>query len=198
MIMTNMTHNNLTNKDFIHLYKVDNHLEHKEKLLGLIAEQVEENDIQPNEMGYLYDFNKPKLERKYQLYWDHVLWPYCIEHGEEYGLMIHDQNPNMRPWFHQYTQNSSFGWHQHNGHWAIIYYLELPDKKAATEFLNYGTVEVEEGNLLFFPTFLVHRSPVIKSNKRKTIISCNIDYMVDREYVNEHYGLESYTRIKPS
>ena len=74
----------------------------------------------------------------------------------------------------------------------------MPDKKEATEFLNYGTVEVEEGDLLFFPTFLVHRSPVIKSNKRKTIISCNIDYMVDREYVNEHYGLESYTRIKPS
>jgi len=158
---------------------------------------VQEHKLTFNEMGYLYDFNQPKLPRNYGLYFDHVLWPYAIEHGEKYSLKIHNLQ-KAKPWFHQYYQSSSFGWHQHNGHWAIIYYVELPEPKEATEFLDYGTLPVEEGDLVFFPTFLNHRSPVIKSDKRKTIISCNLDYTVDREYIDEHYGHHSYKRIKHS
>ena len=35
----------------------------------------------------------------------------------------------------------------------------MPEKNEATEFLNYGTIDVEEGDLLFFPTFLVITEP---------------------------------------
>jgi len=55
----------------------------------------------------------------------------------------------------------------------------------ATEFLNYGKFDVKEGDILFFPTFLVHRSPIIKSNLRKTIISSNISFEVDRKLIGE-------------
>lgn len=34
-------------------------------------------------------------------------------------------------------------------------------------------IDVEEGDVLSFPSFVTHRSPDMESDTRKTIISCN-------------------------
>ena len=61
----------------------------------------------------------------------------------------------------------------------------------STEFLNYGQFDVREGDIIFFPTFLVHRSPEIISNQRKTIIATNLGFEVDRDLIQlngkEHF-----------
>lgn len=84
-------------------------------------------------------------------------------------------------WFQQYSKNSEHGWHTHSGNWTNVYYLELPkstpktllidpfDKKTIIE------VPVEEGDLLLFPAFVMHKAPVNTSFDRKTILSYNID-----------------------
>jgi hypothetical protein len=36
--------------------------------------------------------------------------------------------------------------------------------------------DIKEGDVLIFPSNLVHRAPKIKNNLRKTIISFNIDF----------------------
>ncbi len=39
---------------------------------------------------------------------------------------------------------------------------------------------------------MVHRSPEITSNKRKTIISTNISYTVDRDYISQVQKNDKY------
>lgn len=143
-----------------------------------------EHNIQLNEKGYYYDFNIPSAPRTYSKLMNQLLYPYITELAESYGLKYRDGN---KYWFQQYLQASDFGWHDHNGHFAAVYYLELPEMTEATEFLNYGQFNVKEGDVIFFPTFLVHRSPMIKSNKRKTIIATNLYFHVDRDLI-QNYG----------
>ena len=77
-------------------------------------------------------------------------------------------------WFQQYKKGNKHDWHNHAGHqFANVYYLELPNIDAKTEFLNKPTPEVSEGDILTFPAYIPHRSAPSKTNKRKTIIAFN-------------------------
>ena len=191
MIMTNSTISNYRDSlpDHVHIFKVEDHDYYKPKLLDSIKNMIKDNNIQLNSKGYYYDFNIPKAPRAYGPWMDQILYPYAYELGEMYGLKL--EKGNVTYWFQQYLQSSDFGWHSHGGHWACVYYIELPEMSEATEFLNYGQFNVNEGDIIFFPTFLVHRSPTIKSNLRKTIIATNFDFTVDREMI-KHYGEQSF------
>ena len=171
--------------EFVHIFAVEDHDVHKAKLLAQIESMIKDHKIEKNEKGYWYDYPLT-ARRPYEYYFRHVVYPYAIEVGEKYGLRPRRDKGHGRPWFQQYVQGSDFGWHQHEGHWAIIYFVELPEPNEATEFLDYD-IRLKEGDLIFFPTFLVHRSPEIKSNTRKTIISTNMTYQVDRDYIELHH-----------
>jgi hypothetical protein len=189
--MTNSTISNSKAKlpDHIYIYDVANHETIKPLLLNQIEEMIRVNSIKPNNEGYLYDYNIPETPRTYADLYEQVVQPYAMDIGEEYGLKLNDSK-KPKPWFQQYTQNTAFGWHEHGGHWACVYYVELPEMSEATEFLNYD-IPLKEGQIIFFPTFLVHRSPIIKSNTRKTIIATNVNFKVDREMIKT-YGEESF------
>ncbi len=191
MIMTNLTTNNSKDNllNHIHVVSVEDHSYWKPLLLESINSMITKNNIQVNEKGYYYDFNIPKVHRDYGKLMDNILLSYVEDTlCDNYGLKREGTNTY---WFQQYFQGSDFGWHQHSGHWAMVYYVELPEMTEATEFLNYGQFNVKEGDIIFFPTFLVHRSPSIKSNQRKTVIASNLDFTVDRERIN-YYGIEYF------
>ena len=86
----------------------------------------------------------------------------------------------LNVWFQQYINGCSHGWHLHaNSNISISYLLELPDKKYSTEFLDTTTkskfqLDVEEGDVIIFPSHVIHRSPVISSDVRKTTIAINL------------------------
>lgn len=195
-MMTNMTTkssttSNFTDKlpDFVHIFSVEDHEFWKPKLLESIEQMKKINNIQLNNKGYYYDYNIPKAERTYKHLTDNIVLTYINELEEIYGLK------NMKMpiyWFQQYLQGSDFSWHQHDDHWAMVYYVELPEKSESTEFLKFGQFNVKEGDIIFFPTFLIHRSPIIKSNFQKTIIATNFRFKVDRELI-QNYG-EQYFR----
>lgn len=193
--MTNMTTmssttSNSTDKlpDFVHIFHVEEHNYWKPKILKSIESMIEKNNIQLNENGYYYDFDIPDVERTYKQIMDNIVLSYINDIEDHYGLVLKKVG---KYWFQQYLQGSDFGWHQHDGHWAMIYYIELPETSESTEFLNFGQFNVKEGDIIFFPTFLVHRSPKIQSNLRKTIISSNIGLIVDRKLI-EHHGKEYF------
>ena len=192
MIMTNSTISNSKGNwsNNIHIFDVEDHETVKPILLNQIDKMIDINQISPNEEGYLYDYNIKK-PRTYEKLFMQTIYPYAVDVAEMYGLMIREKEYNNAiPWFQQYTQNTAFGWHQHNKHFAVVYYLELPEMSEATEFLNHD-IPLKEGQIIFFPTFLVHRSPIIKSNTRKTIIATNLEFVVDREMI-KNYGEESF------
>ena len=79
-------------------------------------------------------------------------------------------------WFHQYNKESFFDWHTHpQTNYSAVYFVELPSDELATEIYGVKKLKPREGDLLVFPGFLPHRSPVNNTDSRKTIISLNFD-----------------------
>ena len=58
-----------------------------------------------------------------------------------------------------------------NLNFSNVYYLECPDSYV-TEFKDFN-IECKEGDILSFPAFLPHRSPIIDKEERKTVIAFN-------------------------
>lgn len=93
-------------------------------------------------------------------------------------------------WFQQYLKNSSHGWHTHSSNFTSVYYLELPSNSPKTQLVTpfdqttIIEVDVTEGDILIFPSFVLHRAPPNLSNNRKTIISFN----TNATYSNKIYG----------
>ena len=100
------------------------------------------------------------------------------------GYTLHDL------WFQQYEHNSGHGWHTHSANFTNVYYLELPDTAPPTRLVSpfdqttVIEVDVKEGDMLVFPSFVIHKGPANVSSSRKTIISYNIN----ATYSNDIYG----------
>ena len=86
-------------------------------------------------------------------------------------------------WFQQYYTNDKHGWHTHGSNFTGVYYLELPNDSPRTQLTNPFTQsdifvpDIKEGDILIFPSYVIHRAPKVIDNLRKTIISfnCNFD-----------------------
>ena len=81
-------------------------------------------------------------------------------------------------WFQQYYQNSFHGWHTHGNNWTSVYYLDLPDDSPKTELIINDKLvipEISEGDIITFPSHIIHRAAPNKSSLPKTIISWNMD-----------------------
>ena len=102
----------------------------------------------------------------------------------------------QRIWYQEYNTDATHGWHIHSGNYTGAYYLKLPKDAPYTEFIeNPGhtksyTIKVKEGDLLFFPSHFMHRSPKNKSLENKIIISWNLSFDgINPEYVHSQKKL---------
>jgi len=83
-------------------------------------------------------------------------------------------------WFQQYYHNDTHAWHVHGHNFTFVYYLELDEHSPKTELIDPADQnkiiipDIKEGDILIFPSYVIHRAPVINNNIRKTIISANI------------------------
>jgi hypothetical protein len=80
-------------------------------------------------------------------------------------------------WFQQYQKEDYHWWHRHSESiFSNIYYVDLPEGTSKTSFRFLGKefqIEIEEGQILTFPSFIEHCSKPNLSNKIKTVISFN-------------------------
>lgn len=79
-------------------------------------------------------------------------------------------------WFQWYPPGGFHDWHVHPlCHFTNVCYINLPDHQAKTEIkdINHNiiSIDVKEGDILTFPAFLLHRSPI--STQEKIIIAFN-------------------------
>jgi hypothetical protein len=166
-----------TISNYCFLGSLKEHFFNKEKLLNEINNSPFEkyNNISKCDWGI-----ERKFERIYQNTFFSLIHPYLIEACK----LINAENFNMHQfWFQQYEKDSEHEWHIHpSTNYTGVYYVEYPDKNAKTEILDFKTKkiftmgDIKEGDVLIFPSNLVHRAPKIKNNLRKTIISFNIDF----------------------
>ena len=94
-------------------------------------------------------------------------------------------------WYQQYAKNSVHNWHIHGENYTGVYYLELPDDTPKTELIDQYdkkiTVEANEGDVVIFPSFIIHRGPKVLNDSRKTIISFNLEFEdIEFEYIKRY------------
>jgi hypothetical protein len=81
-------------------------------------------------------------------------------------------------WFQQYEDGGMHDWHRHvNCSFSCCYYVDLSYDNPKTSFKLFGEkfeIDVKEGVVLIFPSFLQHCSKLNESKHTKTIVSFNL------------------------
>lgn len=113
-----------------------------------------------------------------------MIKPSIDNHLSRVALFLGYQSHEIRElWFQQYLNNDTHGWHIHGSNFTAIYYIELNEASPLTELicpfsLNKKIVpNIKEGDILIFPSYVIHRAPRINNNIRKTIISFNLNFL---------------------
>ena len=86
-------------------------------------------------------------------------------------------------WYQLYKKNNIHNWHIHHDNFSGVYYLKLPEDDISnyTEFLSPNNfdvsfrIKVKEGDIIFFPSHLIHRAPALKKEETKIIVSWNLN-----------------------
>ena len=119
----------------------------------------------------------------YNREWVKLIKPKLEEHFNECALDLNYQNCEVRGmWYQQYKKNNTHGWHTHGENYTGVYYLEFPKSSPKTELIDqYNihkkiTINAKEGDIVIFPSFIIHRAPKIINDIRKTIISFNLQF----------------------
>jgi hypothetical protein len=163
------------------------HSQFKEKILGLIDEYPEE--IEGSKYFSKLDWKSSKdPEREWTKLASGFINSYnnVIGHGTGYSDPV-----IIDIWFQQYKKMNRHPWHIHGGQFVGVYYVELPEDAPKTQLVpswdhsQIIDVDVKEGDILIFPSMLIHQAPTINTDTRKTIISWNLVYENPANYVME-------------
>jgi hypothetical protein len=156
----------------------------KEKVIDSIDKSKSES-ILDNKNGYNDNIFKLdwSLANNWERSWVKLIGPFIHEQLNSFSLELGFTSCDItRLWFQQYINGNIHNWHVHSGNYTGVYYLELNKQSPKTEIvypnnLNEAfTVNVEEGDIIIFPSYFIHRSGKIKDTQRKTIISFNINF----------------------
>jgi hypothetical protein len=179
--------------------KFNKHKEIKENLLYLLNSAYSENlknfdNYYSDKISRLDWFDKNNWERKWVKYIINDLLNYFKIKAKNLNLL--DVVINAL-WFQQYNKSDTHGWHVHGDNYTGVYYVEFNKKCPATQLIDPITkklikIKVKEGDIIMFPSFVIHRAPLIKESTRKTIISFNLTFnnIQDRylkKLVKEYY-----------
>jgi len=164
------------------LKKFKYHKEIKENLLTLINNAY--SDHMQNDF-YGDDINKLDWSKNlnYNREWIQYVKPKLEEHFNECAASLNYETCEVNGmWYQQYVKNNTHTWHVHGENYTGVYYLEFPEDSPKTELvdqLNLNKkiiIEAVEGDVVIFPSFIIHRSPKVISDLRKTIISFNLHF----------------------
>lgn len=112
-----------------------------------------------------------------------IVRPVLTKHAEATRIAgAYDSVSIGSVWFQQYKTGDFHSWHTHGECvFSSVYYVDLPDEAPKTSFMYAGTefeISVQEGDILTFPSYLVHRSAVNTGSGQKTVIAFNSNAMI--------------------
>lgn len=141
-----------------------------------------EVDITKTDWQFSQDFSRDWVK--------YIQEPLAEQMLEMYKELGYDGFTLYELWFQQYGKNSQHGWHTHSGNFTNVYYLEMFDDAPKTEIVvpysqkEILTLDIEEGDIVVFPSFTIHKAPMNINTTRKTIISYNTNV----QYSDNIYG----------
>lgn len=160
--------------------KVPNHKDIKESLLNNIAEMGTHSLIAPkNNYGQSIansDWHLAEtVKRPYYSIISPIIDSVCDSLKIKYKYTSDIELETF--WFQQYKTGDFHTWHNHSGLFSCVYYVDISDKTPKTSFNILGEdieINVNEGDILVFPTFIPHQSKPNLDTKTKTIIAFNL------------------------
>ena len=173
------------------LKKFKYHQEIKDDLLKKIDDSYNDNlnvkdDYYGDEIHRL-DWSK---NLDYNREWVRLVKPKLEEHFNECAIDLNYKNCEVRGmWYQQYLKNNVHGWHTHGENYTGVYYLEFSKESPKTELIDQYdihkkiTIDAKEGDIIIFPSFIIHRAPKITNDIRKTIISFNLQFNLVNEKI---------------
>mgnify|MGYP001179792950 FL=1 len=168
---------------FYFTFPLSNHEKLKNTLLTQIDESKQIENNKPKADDY-YSESISKLDwswsKDFSRPWVQTLKPF-LDEAISAELTSHGYKESFIQdlWFQQYTTGDTHGWHIHGHTFTGVYYLDLPKDAPNTQIVNPTNQEeiivpdVNEGDILMFPSYVIHRAPIIRTNENKTIISFN-------------------------
>lgn len=165
-------------KSFYIVTDIKEHKQNKEKILSLIDKLPKSTLDNISET----DWSLPReTKREYLYFFYDMMKPYMIEMAAKLNCNgWHIDNG----WYQSYKKQDTHFWHLHEKvNYTNVYYLNLPDSNIKTQLYNVmedkimNEIEVAEGQLLTFPANIIHRSPINTTDKVKTIISFNSNFL---------------------
>ena len=170
--------------------KVPNHLSIKQKFLELLnyipvvgfddrnAKNYSQ-EIDSSQKIFNTDFFYSNSRDTGYSNYKNLVIPIFDNHNKLVADFLHYNSPisTLNIWFQQYAKNDYHGWHRHTHClFSNVYYVDLPSNSSRTTFRHIGSefeLDVEEGMIITFPSFLEHCSKPNSSEYIKTVISFN-------------------------
>ena len=160
------------------------HILIKQNLLNIIASC---KDVCLKSKDEYYSDSIEKLDwsesKNFKREWvDYIIDPLMNNLTEMISSMGFETYRLTEIWFQQYIKNSQHGWHIHGNNYTGVYYVELNENSPQTEIMNPDNLtkktklNVKEGDIVIFPSFVIHKAPKLINDYRKTIVSFNIDF----------------------
>lgn len=174
----------ITIKTKILLDRLEGHKKIKKDLLELIAnnkaDSIKCKDSYYDDLIEKLDWNNSRSPERP---WVQILLPFIKNHFMKCTKKLNFQDFFIRAlWFQQYGENGIHGWHIHEQNYTGVYYLELPKSAPLTELVDPTNIKrkfkikAKEGDIVIFPSFIIHRSGKMKTKDRKTIVSFNLEF----------------------
>ena len=169
-------------------YPIENWSENKKKILDALPPE-DDSQLEPNGSGLYTDFFINGKVKEFPSYFHTV-----VDVIKPYLKSFMDGNPVefVEMWYQKYYNLVEHKTHCHGfTGWSSIIYVEFdPKVHESTRFfspfrqpwdcdIEVFQPEVKEGDMILFPSSLLHEAPVNRTNTRRTIISYNIRGYVD-------------------
>jgi len=161
----------------IFIYKIPNFITYKKEIIDLIYNTKSTNILSRDEKISLSDYKYSKdKNRNYCNYLSkNILTNFMKDFCNKLNLK---QCHISDIWFQIYKKGDTHSLHTHPGcNFTNIIYLSLPNKNIQTKLYTLFKKEIpltiSEGDILTFPGYLPHKSPINFFKEEKIIISFN-------------------------
>jgi len=157
--------------EFVRKYKIENWDNAKEKLLLGIETMKENYDCKYSTMSRS-DYKERDIK---PVYWETMIDIIDV-HLKDYVFGWKCSSYNIQSmWFAEYSHDGAdFDWHTHEGcNMSGVLQIVIDDKKTSTSLLGQS-IELDEGDLILFPSMLPHKGPKVTKGQ-KIVIGFNWD-----------------------
>ena len=160
------------------------HKKLKDTLVSLIKETKADylNEQQDYYSDLIHRLDWSQSKDKNREWVKHIL-PSLQNHFENYAKKLGYEKVDVTNiWFPQYNKNGNHGWHTHAENYTGVYYVQFSNKCAKTQLIDPFSqnkkieIEAKEGDIVIFPSYVIHRATEQKENLEKIIISFNINF----------------------